>query len=259
MHGQIAAFAGQPGADYVRIEADRRWFEQLPYFADQPSPWAAFTEFDKTELKQPFRWVRQFAFVKDAKPDGPCYLVIADDLTGNRELEPAFNFWCLANDVRPSGPRQYHFTGQHGVDLDMHIAEPAEGRVQLGEWGHHQGFLIGGAGLDERQKLVRVFRGPDGGGFRVVLYPRKPNEPQPKVESLAGGKLLKVTLPDQTHWIVLSREPVEVADGPVSIAGTAAVIKQLPGGRIEIVLLAAGKARHGAMELATPGPAASAP
>ena len=57
-----------------------------------PSPWGQFTEWNQTELKHPFRWVRQFAFVKDAQPDGPAYLVIADDLTGNHRTGSRIQF-----------------------------------------------------------------------------------------------------------------------------------------------------------------------
>ena len=259
VHGKITSFASQPAADYVRGEANRRWFERKPYFwrhEGSPSPWGQFTEWNKTELKHPFLWVRQFAFVKDEKPDGPCYLVIADDLTGNEELEPAFNFWCLATDVKEIAPHKLHFTGQQGLDCDMFALVPTTGRIQLGQWGHKQNFLVGDPGMEENQKLVRIY-GPHGGqGFLAVLYPRKANEPEPepKVESLADGKLAKLTLPDQTHWILLSKEPVTVTDGPVKLAGTAVVVKRWNDGRVLVTLLAAGQAECGDVKLNTDVP-----
>lgn len=243
VNGQVVAFASQPGADYLCGAADRHWFEKLPYYYRKdgdPDPWSAFTEFEKVALTHPFRWTRQYAFVKDDAPDGPNYLLIADDLAGNSELEPAFNFWCLATNVVQNN-RQLYFAGQFGIDLDMFVLEPAGGRIQLGEWGHHQAFLIGGAGLDENQKLARVFGKPDGGGFRVLLYPREANDPMPRVDLLAKGKLVKVTLPDQTHWILLNKDPVTVSDGNVTLSGTAAVVKQWQDGRTRLILLAPGK------------------
>jgi hypothetical protein len=258
VHGKVTGFAWQPGADYVRGEANRRWFERKPYFwrtEGSPSPWGQFSEWNKTELKHPFRWVRQFAFVKDEKPDGPCYLVIADDLTGNKELEPAFNFWCLASEVKEVAPRRLRFTGQHGLDCDMFALAPATGRIQLGEWGHKQNFLVGDPGMEENQKLARLY-GPRGGqGFLAVLYPRKANEPEPKVESLANGKLVKLTLPDQTHWILLSKEPVTVSDGAVKLTGTAAVAKRWHDGKVEVTLLAEGRAECGQVTLESKAPA----
>jgi hypothetical protein len=258
LHGKIAVFATQPGADYVRGEANRHWFEKLPYFyrnEGSPAPWAPQeSKFEKVELKHPFQWVRQFAFVKDDNPEGPSYLVIADDLSGNQELEPAFNFWCLANDVKETGNRQYHFTGQHGIDIDMFVLKPDEGRIQLGEWGHRQAFLVGQQGLEENQKLVRAYGKPDGKGFLVVLYPREANEPVPKVEFLADGKLVKLILPYQTHWILLNKEPVTVADGPIRMTGTAAVVKRWNDGRVRIILLAEGKAECGNVKVESKTP-----
>ena len=60
---------------------------------------------------------------------------------------------------------------------------------------------------------------------------------------LANGKLAKITLPDQTHWILLSRE--SVTDGPVKLAGTSVVAKRWNDGRAEVTLLAAGKVECG--------------
>jgi hypothetical protein len=253
VHGKITAFSAQQEADYVCGEVNRHWFEKSPYYycnEGLPSPWAAQeSKFEKIAIKQAFKWTRQFAFVKDENPDGPAYLVITDDLSGNQELEPAFNFWCLANDVKEVGNRQYYFTGQHGVDLDMFVLQPGEGRIQLGEWGHHQGFLVGGDGMEENQKFVRVYGKLDGKGFHVVLYPHKANESQPKVEMLADGNLTKLILPDQIHWILLSKEPVTVADGSVKMTGTAGVIKKWNDGKVRIILLAEGKAEYGNLKI----------
>jgi hypothetical protein len=152
-------------------------------------------------------------------------------------------------------PRHLYFTGQHELDCEMFTLVPAPGRIQLGEWGHKQGFLIGNPGLEENQKLARLY-GPRGGqGFLAVLYPRKANEPAPKVESLANGKLVKLTLPDQTHWILLSKEPATASDGPVKLAGTAAVAKRWHDGKAEVTLLAEGKAECGQVTLESKTPA----
>jgi hypothetical protein len=260
LHGRMAAFASQPGADYVRGEAERRWFETRPYTLDRqapsPTPAAPGTQFPVQELRTPFRWTRQFAFVKDKTPAGPNYLVIADDLTGNADLEPAFNFWCMAKEVSTTGANEHHFAGQFGVDLDLFVLEPREGRTRLGEWGHRQGPSdLAKDGMEETQRLVRIFGQPGGKGFLVVLYPRKPDEPKPNVEVLADGRLVKLSLPDQTHWIVLNKDPLSVADGEVKLSGTAGVIKQWKDGRSEVTLLAAGQVECAGLALQSKKPA----
>jgi hypothetical protein len=109
--------------------------------------------------------------------------------------------------------------------------------------------------MEENQKLARLY-GPRGGqGFLAVFYPRKANEPEPKVESLANGKLVKLTLPDQTHWILLSKEPATVSDGPVKLTGTAAVAKRWKDGSAEVTLLAEGQAECGQVTLESKTPA----
>lgn len=80
-----------------------------------------------------------------------------------------------------------------------------------------------------------------------MLYPRKANEPEPTVESLANGKLLNLTLPDQTHWILLSQEAMTASDGPVRLSGTAAVVKRWNDGQVELILMAPGLAECGAV------------
>ncbi len=50
--------------------------------------------------------------------------MLRDDLSGNTELKPALNFWCLADKLDVNGPLAT-YTGQYGVDLDCYVAEPA--------------------------------------------------------------------------------------------------------------------------------------
>jgi len=241
--GHIATYAMQPGADYLCGEAERRSFVKLPYYTREngdPDPWTSRAGCEQVTLAHPFQWTRQMLFVKDDTPEGPNYLYVTDDLRGNSELEPAFNFWCLATNV-VQNRRQLFLNGQFGIDLDMVVVEPASGRIQIGEWGHHQTHLVGGSGLNENQKLVRVFGNTDGGGFRILFYPREANEPMPRVDSLEHGALVRVMLPDQTHWLLLSKTPITVTDGPVKLTGTAAVVKRWQDGRIRLILLAPGK------------------
>ncbi len=94
--------------------------------------------------------------------------------------------------------------------------------------------------------MVRVYGRPGGAGFLAMYYPRKAEEAAPKAQLLADGKCVKVTLGDRTHWIVLSKEPVTVADGPAKFNNvTAGVIKRWNDGKVRVTLLAAGSAECG--------------
>jgi hypothetical protein len=74
-------------------------------------------------------------------------------------------------------------------------------------------------------------------------------------DTLASGQLVKLTLPDQTHWILLSKEPATVSDGPVKLVGTAALAKHWHDGKVELTLLAEGRAECGPLTLESKTPA----
>ena len=255
VYGHLTAFAAQPGADYLRGMAARHRLDRLPYYNQpdgDPDPGCRGTEFAQADLAHPFTWTRQLAFIKDEAPEGPGYLVIADDLAGNCELTPAFNFWCLAAQV-VQNRRQLYFHGAFGLDLDLLVVKPDDGRIESAV-----GDSISspsGTDLQETQQSARIYGQADGGGFRIVLYPRKANEPMPRVDALAHGAVLRVTLPTQTHWILLTPDPVTVTDGPVTLTGTAAVVKKWRNGRVQLTLLAPGKVTCGDCVLEATQPA----
>jgi hypothetical protein len=66
---------------------------------------------------------------------------------------------------------------------------------------------------------------------------------------------VKLTLPDQIHWILLSKESATVTDGPVKLTGTAALAKRWASGKVDLTLLAQGKAECGNVSLESPTPA----
>ena len=66
---------------------------------------------------------------------------------------------------------------------------------------------------------------------------------------------MRLTLPDQTHWILLSKEPMTASDGLVKLTGTAAVAKRWHDGQVEVLLLAEGRAECGQVILESKTPA----
>jgi hypothetical protein len=257
--GEIKEFATLPGADYARGEQRQRRFETVPYRYDLPHCYA-WGQGRWTEVA-PFTWTRQVILVKDEAPKGPTYLFVHDDLTGNEKLEPAFNLWSLTKDVQLRGNRAF-LPGQWGVDLDVFIAEPTSPRTAVRELAHKNASANAGRfqalhkrAFEERQKLLRIFGKPGGGGFAVLVYPRKPGEPRPEFAALPNLPGAKVTLPDQTHWLIASREAVAFQGEGFAFEGTAGVIKRYADGRVSLMLLAPGTIRCGGETLHAPGPA----
>jgi hypothetical protein len=257
--GEIKEFAALPDADYACGQEEIGLLEETPYRYDNiqcyPTP-----EISMINAK-PFVWSRQTVLVKDKDPSGPNYFVVHDDLTGNEKLEPAFNLWSLTKEVQIQGNRAF-LPGQWGVDLDVFIAEPPAPRTVARELAHQNASANAGRfqvlhkrPFEERQKLLRVFGQPGGGGFCVLVYPRKPDEPKPEFAALPGIPGVKVTLPDQTHWVIASRKEVTLQEKAFTFSGTVAVIKQLGDGRWGVSLLSGGRFESAKHVLHSPGPA----
>ena len=257
------------GAPDLGGEQSQHFFQRAPYRYDKPDcyGWGQHKPVEVT----PFTWSRQVILVKDEDPMGPNYFFVRDDLTGNEKLEPAFNLWSLTKDPVMGGKpiagdltadAALTLAGQWGVDLDVYIAEPAPARIAVRELAHTNASVnsgrfsaLHGRPFEERQELVRVYGEPGGGGFAVLVYPRGAGEPSPQFAALPGVPGVKVSLPDQTHWVIASREPVAFNEGRLSFRGTAAVVKQFAGGRVSLTLLAPGRVAFGTLSLEQREPA----
>jgi len=256
--GDVKEFAGLPEADYARGEQRISRVIEVPYRYDKPACDGP-GDHDYLDVK-PFVWSRQVVLVKDQDPLGPNYFLVHDGLSGNEKLEPAFNLWSLTTDVQVKGNRAF-LPGQWGVDLDVFVAEPAKLRTATGEVAHHHGSLNSGnfaklhkRKFEERQKLLRIFGKPGGGGFALVVYPRKPEEPKPEFAALPDIPGVKVTLPSQTHWVIASRKEVTLKEKEFTFTGTVAVIKQFSDGRTSVSLLTDGRFRSAKQVLTGTGP-----
>jgi hypothetical protein len=260
--GEVREFATQPHADYARGEQRFSSFTIMPYRYDLPHCYnfGPTSEAKKVQVT-PFVWSRQVVLVKDENPLGPNYFFVHDDLTGNEKLEPAFNLWSLTKEVQMEKDRAF-LPGQWGVDLDVFIAEPSQARTAVREVAHGNGSIYGGRfsmlhkrPFEERQKLLRILGQPGGGGFAILVYPRKPDEPRPEFTALPNIPGVKVTLPNQVHWVIASRKEVTLQEKGFTFVGTVAVIKQFSDGRGSVSLLAGGRFESGKRVLQSPGPA----
>jgi len=261
---KIAAANSLPRQQYVRIDQtigqpkhishERGAFDKM-----KPLPtWPAVAK----EGQPPFDWARQVLFVRDAKPDGPGYLVLRDTVTGGQPT--MWQFWTVsekigtpkqladrkafladapgekATDARPlpSGDR-YTAVGQHGVDVEFFIASPAQTPRHTLRWG------VPGYGYSpvqyfrEFQDMLHLQR-PGDGAYYIVVFPRKPAEPEPTFKALADGKIIQIAGPWGTDHAFLSAEKaVAKADGVV-FSGTAASVRRYAGGETVLSLGAKG-------------------
>jgi hypothetical protein len=244
--GKVTAFRTTPQADYAEMQRNVGCLTRVCYMlkdvhgADYFSDSGAYQEIYP---KSPFLWTRRFVFVKDADPTGHNYLVIRDDLPGNKEFDPCLNLWCLATDIKVNGQTAV-YTGQHSVDLHCYVAEPASFTAKSRTVGHPCGFGFAayykahfGKPFREDQIQLQIPQSKRDGGYFVAMVPVKQGEAVPKFETLAGGKAVRVTFPDRVDTVVLQPTPGEITiDGQKVTTASAVIIQR--NGKSEITELA---------------------
>jgi hypothetical protein len=233
--GTVTAFRATPQADYARMERQVGFLHRVPFMLAEPHGKDVFDDttcHEKVVLKQPFRWTRQYAFVKDADPMGHNYLVMRDDLAGNTELDPSLNLWALADKVAVNKQTAI-YTGQYGVDLHCYIAEPASFTPHTRLLGHNNGFGFAkgfqekfGKPFREDQTQLRIPQSKRDGGYFVAIVPVKQGEPAPEFSTVAGGNAIQVKFPDRTDTILLQKDAAEV----VTDQGGKKTVTDLTGG-----------------------------
>jgi len=220
--GEAEAFVTTPRADYAAMRRRSRYLDRVPYMLE-PShgQFLGRGESEHVWLDSTLEWRRQVVFVKTPDVNGANYLVIRDTLSGNDSLTPALNYWCLAEDLAVAG-QQAAWKGQHGIDLDIYVAEPSvftpvshrvgHNNAGPGPFGRHYQETFGRP-FREEQILLRIPQKP-GGSFFTALAPRKAGEQPPRFETVLDGQGLRLTFPDgrvDTVIVRESRDPIEVA------------------------------------------------
>jgi hypothetical protein len=145
-----------------------------------------------------------------------------------------------------------HATGTDDVDLDVWFAPPtAPGLANLEvkdlTVATTGGYLNGSwSGWDESKTIQQGLHlvQPRGSALVSVLYPRLHDQASPTLQSLADGKVIKVTSDKGTDYVFVSLKPFDYKDEAVSFSGTVGVI-QLRGATVTLTLGAAGSIGSG--------------
>jgi hypothetical protein len=221
--GELLATAFTPAADVAVGQLKTNHLRKMPRYPQEILPQAAYPE---RQLDKEARYRRYLMLVKHAAgadgARGPLedYLVIRDELSAG---EPAtFNLFVLARSVRQDG-QTFRFDGQLAADAIAFFATPEAEKVTLDRWGWPRpddAFLVPRTfrlGTDlwragEVQQWVRVTAAP-GQPFLVVLYPYRKGGAEPALESLAGGRGVRISAGGETEEVYLSTDPAPGAGG----------------------------------------------
>lgn len=289
----IDDFRSLPAADFVSGEEhiDTLYYmSETPYHPMEILPNSPVS---KPEPIAPLRWRRSILFVKDHDLLGPNYFLVrdafqgstkptdwsawclADDVqfTGNTArftgqygvdldvvaLSPTTPVWTLNQDAVPPPPGVAQLSYGPGVPgWPAEYQKPAKPHAPVmshtflylqAQWGKmHPGKVF-----EERQICARMTQ-PVGGGYFAILYPRKHDgEPIPTYASWVNGMGAKLTLPTETHYVLLAPSAVQVKDGDLTMDATVAVVRRGKE-RLLLTLLQGQLIRVGNVELTASQP-----
>ncbi|MHB9131386.1 MAG: hypothetical protein ACYDBB_09890 [Armatimonadota bacterium] len=252
VYGRATYFNALPAADYGVTEQKLTYLLQVPYLLNDVHGTQFVEDFEgnPVPLDHPFTLTRRYLFVKSPAPDGPNYLVLHDSMPENTGHKPALNFWCLADSLEVKGPLAT-YTGQHGVDLDVYVAEPAQFTSVTHKVGHTNGRDFAnyytktfGKPFKEEQILFQIPQQP-GGGFFTVLLPRKHGTAAPQCTTILDGKGVRMTFPTgRVDTVIVLPQTDEVTLDGLTFHGTAFVITK-ENGKVTVTMPAPGTVKRG--------------
>ncbi len=259
--GRVTRATDAPGAALLEGQVTVKALCETPTRQDNfavaiaPQAWPPSTLLDK-----PFHWTRRLLYVKAAQAAGMNYLVIRDDFGGFQQRTPSFPCWWFAEDVELA-QRSARFRGQFGVDTDLYVAVPSQGKLFQDTFVHDQCEPIVSsrhrAKFDEpfreKQVLCRV-EGRKDSGFLVVLFPYKRDEPRPAISNWQGDQGVQVTWKNETHFVLLDTVEHEVDADGIQAKATCLVVKLTGAQDFSICLPAGGEATFRDQKLSAAGP-----
>ena len=244
-YGKAEAFVSLPAADFGVFVRKLTYLSRVPYMLqDTHQQFMAAGPAEAVWLQQPLTWTRRAVFVKSPDLRGPNYLVLRDDLAGNTELTPALNFWCLADRLDVQGSRAT-YTGQHGVNLEVYVADPTTFAPLSHRAGHTNGRDFGphyqkvfGKPFKEEQTLLRIPR-KAGGGYFTALVPRRQGAAAPQFATVLDGNGIRVTFADgRVDTVIIMAQPGPVAVEGRKLTGSAFVVTRAADGAVTVTDLA---------------------
>lgn len=262
----IDAFTSVTGADYVSGQAIIDTLFTLSETPYHPMVQLPNSPPSKPEPISPMNWRRSIVFVKDHDLLGPNYFLVRDSFAGATKPTD-WSAWCLASSVSFEGNiarfTGQHGVDLDVVALSPTTASwvqnreaipppPTVARLSYGpgvpgwpkeyqepEKDHppimsHNFMYLGEAWkkvngnkvFEERQICARLTQ-PVGGGYLVILYPRRHDgEPIPAYAAWANGLGAKVTLPTETHYVLLAPQNTAIKDGDLVMNAAVAVVRR---------------------------------
>jgi hypothetical protein len=229
---------------------------------DIPDPYAGTNSAPPpVPLKALTTWTRQMVLVKNEVADAPHYVVLRDSFAGKGDDFTEFSLWDLAKGVEPNG-NVVNYPGQYGVDVALTVLDPAKPAFATGSYQHN---FIGptrgywnkqnpGKPFEEVQHFARIKRS-DHGGYFVVIFPHRPNEPAPAFTAWGGGAGTSALVNGERHVVVCAEAPGTYSGNGITLQGQRAVVRD-GNGKTVLALLQGTSLKAGNITLTASGPVA---
>jgi len=204
---------------------------------------------------------RHILFVKSADPLGANYVVMRDRTSAGKAEQPiTWSLWCLAKPwVDPNAPQidddklfgglddepmddaprdRIHFTGQFGVDLDVHVLSPQHPKLEMEKnWEWTQHIYVWGP-FAESMSAGRITKQGHAEDFFTVLYPRAAGQAEAVVTALADGAGAAVTHMEGLDVLLLSPgKAATVTEQGARLSGEVVFARKYANGALRLALL----------------------
>ncbi|OPZ80890.1 MAG: hypothetical protein BWY76_03215 [bacterium ADurb.Bin429] len=204
---------------------------------------------------------RHILFVKSADPLGANYVVMRDKTSAGKADQPiTWSLWCLAKPwVDPNAPKidddkifddfgdepldeapkdRIHFTGQFGVDLDVHVLSPNAPKLEMEKnWEWTQHIYVWGP-FKESMSAGRIIKQGHDEDYFTVLYPRAEGQAEAVVTSLADGAGASVKHMEGMDYLLLSPgTPAALNEQGVRLSGEVVITRKYANGTLRLALL----------------------
>lgn len=277
-HGEIiyaakgATLVTDFGNCYAPVQRAESWYHPRVSFEIETSPVKGGTSGELRETRFLPRTVdysfgesnwggngknlRHLLLVKSEDPLGANYAVVRDTCTTTRTTGDFYwNLWVLAEEPQVEGSI-VHFTGQQGVDLDVHVLSPQNPRIDKDNWSFKEQIYVWGW-FEENQWAMRIAENGNPVDFLCLLYPRAAGQGPAQAVSLADGAGLEVTHLEGTDVILLSPgKPAEVTAGDFLLSGELVLGRKYNNGKLRLATIKQGVAAAGDWALNAAGPVA---
>ncbi len=221
--GEVTAFVSLPDVDFCTGQVAVNDVQAVPDLPGKTLPEGVPGTIERH--KRFIDWRREVMFVRGAD-----YVVMRDTLD---DVEDAFTTgWTmqvLASEVKINGS-QASFVGQHGVDLNVFLAEPVGATLSTSRWGHP-----GRADWDwtmekpmpqmgETQIALQT-TAPVDGDYLATMFPYRHGS-EPAATSAAGKDILRVRHNEFDDLIFFSRSRRLMQAEDVTFAGRVGIVRR---------------------------------